>query len=315
MEHLKDATLETLSNAWEQAWTSYSAVVKQVQDYGHSSIEKAQIEYDAAKTNLSERTKDIRDWVAQNGEKLQDNASELQADTYEKLGTARKEAYEKYLQSKEGLKGLFSQAHQEANRDVETAETQIKKASARLEKHLATSSEENKEEWEKTKAKLESAKQRAQSELDEAKAHAETLGARVSGWSQDVIKTLGDESEFLTQRAKDLGEKISHFASESKEKVEESSAFNTIQDKWNVVYKVAQEEATYAQEIWTKAQETLADFWQSAKAAVGLDATPDLLKTPEPKEHHTAETTQKSAPNAEQTEEVVIPEGSGVLLN
>eukprot|EP01103_Thecamoeba_quadrilineata_P005731 TRINITY_DN15499_c0_g1_i1.p1 TRINITY_DN15499_c0_g1~~TRINITY_DN15499_c0_g1_i1.p1 ORF type:complete len:367 (-),score=83.34 TRINITY_DN15499_c0_g1_i1:154-1227(-) len=317
MEHLKDSTYDTLSNAWEQAWVSYSTVVKQLQSYGHSSIEKAQSEYDAAKNNLDARTKDIQEWIGQNGEKFKENASDLQADAYDKLGTTRKEAYEKYIQAKESLKSLFTQAHQEASKDTENAENQIKKATARLEKHLAsTPSDETKAEWEKTKASLESAKQRAQTEFDEAKAHSESLGARVSGWSQDVLKTLGTESEFVAQRAKDLGEYVSKFATDSKEKVEDSTVGNLLQDKWNAIYKATQEESAYATDIWNKAKESLANFWQTAKEAVGLeDVSSDVTKTPDQPRTADKEVTLEGPQVVEIHNEVPVPEGSGVLLN
>jgi len=323
MEHIKDTTLETITSAWEQAWISYNNVVKQLQDYGHSSIEKAQSEYDTAKTNLAERTKEIRDWISEHGEKWKEDANGLQADAYEKMGYARKEAYEKYLQSKEGLKSLFSEAHQEASKDLEAAENNIKKATSRLEKHLTiTPSDETKDEWEKTKAKLESTKQRAQTEFEEAKAHAESLGARVSGWTHDVMNTLKDESEFLTQRAKEIGDNVAQFASDSKEKVEETteSASNVLQDKWNAIYKASQDESTYALEMWNKAKESLANFWHSAQEAVGMDVS-EIVKTPEIKEHHAStEDKEMSEIKTEKKEESlteqepVIPEGSGVLL-
>jgi len=323
MEQIKDTTYETITNAWEQAWASYSTVVKQLQDYGHSSIEKAQSDYDAAKTNLDARTKDIRDWISQHGEKLKEDASDIQADAYEKMGTARKEAYEKYIQSKEGLKSLFSQASQEATRDLENAENQIKKATSRLEKHLANlPSDETKAEWEKTKEKLEAAKQRAQTEVEEAKAHSESLGTRVSGWSQDVLKTLGEESEFLTQRAKQLGEQISQYAAGTTVGETTENAGNAIQDKWNAIYKAAQDESTYALEIWNKAKDSLANIWQTAKEVVGLEEpAADVAKTPETKEHRSTTAQDASTDNTssgpqviEKHDEAPIPEGSGVLL-
>jgi len=334
IEHLKDATLETLSNAWEQAWISYATVWKQLQDYGHSSIEKSQAEYDAAKTNLAQRTRDISDWISQHGEKLQEDASGLQAEAYSKMGTARKEAYEKYLQSKESLKNLFNSAHEEATKDVEAAEKQLKKATSRLENHgTSASTPENKDEWEKIKTKLEAAKQRAQTELDEAKAHSETLGVRLSGWAQDVMQTLKDESEFLTDRAKKLGEQVSAYASESKEKVDQTaeSASNSLQDQWNGIYRSAQDDSAYALDIWNSAKDTFANFWQSAKEAVGLDnASNELLKTPDVKEQRSLaedKASQESSSTQKETkiessstqketkiEPVEIPEGSGVLL-
>jgi hypothetical protein len=334
MEQIKDTTYETLSNAWEQAWTSYSSAIKQLQDYGHSSIEKAQAEYDSAKTNLDARTKEIRDWISQHGEKLKEDAGDLQADAYEKMGNARKEAYEKYLQSKEGLTSLFSQASQEASKDLENAENQIKKATSRLEKHIANiPSDETKAEWEKTKAKLESAKQRAQTEFDEAKAHSESLGTRVSGWTQDVLKTLGEESEFLTQRAKQLGEQISHYEYTAGSTVGETteSAGNAVKDKWNAIYKAALEESNTASDIWNKAKESLANLWQTAKEVVGLEDSSAVLKTPETKEHRqdTNEDTSSEKRDTSSSKDVTTlpgpqviekhddtpaPEGSGVLL-
>jgi len=329
MEHLKDSTFESISHAWEQAWMTYNNVVKQVQEYGHSSIEKAQEEYDAAKNNLAARTNDIRDWITENGGKWREDVNGLQADAYEKMGTARKEAYEKYIQSKEALKSLYSQAHQEASKDLEAAENNIKRATDRLEKHMSSiPSDETKEEWEKTKTKMESAKLRAQTEFDEAKAHAETLGTRVSGWTQDVLKTMKDESEFLTQRAKDIGEQVSNFASESKEKVEETaeSAGNTLQDKWNAIYKFSQDESAYALEMWNKAKDSLSNFWEYAKESVAMDVS-EVMKTPELKERRMKDvneekteakkkemSSEKTVNTDEQNAEPFIPEGSGVLL-
>jgi len=320
MEQIKDTTLETITSAWEQAWVSYNSVVKQIQVYGQSSIEKAQAEYDTAKNNLALRTKEIKDWITEHGEKWKEDANGLQADAYEKMGSARKEAYEKYLQSKEGMKSLFREAHQEASKDLEAAENNIKKATSRLEKHLTiTPSDETKDEWENTKAKLETTKQRAQTEFEEAKAHAESLSARVSGWTNEVMNTLKDESEFLTQRAKEIGDNVANFASESKDKVEETteSTGNVLQDKWNTIYKAAQDESTYALEMWNKATESLAMIWHSAQEAVGMDVseivkTPEVARKEEDKEMSEIKTDKKE--ESLKKNENIIPDGSGILL-
>jgi len=304
-----------MEHMWEQAWVSYSSAIKQLQDYGHSSIEKAQADYDAAKNNLAARSKDIRDWIAEHGEKWKEDAEGLQADGYEKMRSARKEAYDKYIQSKESLKGFFSEAHQEASKDLEAAENNMKRAGDRLEKHITNApSDEAKEEWENTKSKLESAKKRAQSEFDEAKAHSESLGTRVSGWTQDVLNTMKEESEFLTQRAKEIGEQVAHFATDSKEKVEETteSAGNILQDKWNNIYKFSQEESAYALDMWNKAKDSLVNFWQYAKEAVGMDVS-EVLQTPETEHREESSVKKEESVNTEHIE-TPIPEGSGVLL-
>jgi len=281
MEQVKESTYETLSSAWEQAWTTYSSIVDQLKQYGHTAIETSTAEYEVAKANLAERTKELQNWIAENGQKLKEESSDIQIEAAHKLHVARKEAYDKYLQSKDALRNLFTTSEQEAKEGVRNAEEQVRKTSQSLEKHVESAADKSSEEFNKTKLKLEEAKIKAEKELENAKAHINELSGKVKTWSEEVSNTLSEQSEFLSLRMQQMKEQLYDAASNSKEKVEETTeaASKVIAEKWNQVYVLLQEDSKYAVEKFTQFKDTVQEKVEDVLVATGIT---ESQNTPNP---------------------------------
>jgi hypothetical protein len=297
MEQVKETTYETLSSAWEQAWVAYSAVVKQLKDYGHTAIDTASAEYELAKTNLAERTKDLQNWVVENGHKLKEESSEIQIETAHKLHQARKDAYEKYIQSKDALKSMFYTSQEDAKEALKSAEEQVQKTSRSLEKHVESAVDKTGDEFQNTKLRLEEAKLKAQKEFEEAKANMETISGKVSSWSQEVVKVLSEQSEFLSQRVVQMKDQLYDVASQSKEKVEETTgaAGKAVSDKWEQIYNTLKEDAQIAMDKLTQVKDSVQESLEGALVAAGIT---ESLVTPPParSEKIAAEQTQVEPP-------------------
>jgi len=283
MEQVKDTTYDTLRSAWEQAWTSYTSVVQQIKVYGYTAIETATAEYDQAKTNLAERTKDLQNWVVENGHKLREEKDEIQIETAHKLHQARKEAYEKYIQSKDSLTRMFSSSQQEAKEDLRNAQEAVRKTTINLDRHLQSSAEQSGEEFQATKMRLEEAKNKALQELEEAKTHMITLSGKVSNWSQEVVKVLSEQSDYLSQRVTNMKDQLYDAASHSKENIENTTeaAGKVISEKWEQIYKTLQEDSTYALDKLTQVKNSVQETIEEALAAAGITESP-ALQTPPP---------------------------------
>jgi predicted component of type VI protein secretion system len=246
-------------SAWEKAWQSYSQVSKQLTDYGHFAIEKANKEYEDSKANLASKTKDLKDMLQEQGDKMKEGSSDLQVEAIQKLYIARREAYEKYLKTKESLKVLFMNAYKESEENIKTAEDQVKNTTSSLQKHLENVLNTTDEEFKLTKLKLEEAKEKALKNFEEAKAHAVSLSERISSWSEDVLKILSEESLFLSENVKQISQCVIKM---SKEKAEGTESL--IYEKSQEVFDTLKEEALYALDIFNGAKESLKDFWKTA---------------------------------------------------
>jgi len=278
---VKEIIYETLVSAWEQAWSSYATIVEQLKQYGHTAIEKATAEYEVAKTNLAEKTKELQDWIAENGHKLREESSELQAETAHKLHVARKEAYEKYWQSKESLRRMFYTSQEEAKEDLRNAQEQVRKTTRNLERHVESAAEKTGEDFEATKKKLEEAKIQAEKEYESVKAHINTLSGKVSSWTEEVVRVLSEQSELLSKRATEMKDQLVVVASDSKEKVEETSeaAGKVISEKWNLIYDSLKDESAYALEKLTQVKDTVQEKVEDVLVATGITQS---LETPPP---------------------------------
>lgn len=289
MEQVKESTLDTLRSAWEQAWLSYSSVVRQLKEYGYTAIEKATAEYDLARENLAERTKELQTWIIDNGQKLRDESSDIQVETAHKLHEARKEAYEKYILSRDALKRMFLSSQVEAKEDLRNAKEQLRKTKLNLERHLKNSTDTNSEEFERTKLKLEEAKTLAEKELEDAKAHSHTLYDKISTWSDDVLKILSEQSEFLSQRVLQMRDQLMGVASESKEKVEDATeaAGKVMSNTWEQIFNSLKDESVYAYDKLKQFKDSVQESLKGALEAAEITDT----KTPvlaEKKQEQTA---------------------------
>jgi len=296
MEQVTESTYETICSAWEQAWSTYSSIVEQIKLYGNTAIEKGTAEYEVAKTNLAERTKELQSWFAENGQKLKEESSDIQVETAHKLHVARKEAYEKYLQSKDALKRMFYTTQEEAKEDLNSAQEQVRKTTRSLEKHLESASDKTSQEFNITKLKLEEAKAKAEKKLDAAKAHMSDLSGKVSTWTEEVVKVLSEQSELLSQRVTQMKDQIYDVASQSKEKVEETTeaAGKALSEKWGQIYTSLQEESTYALDKLSQVKDTVQEKVEDALVATGIS---ESLDTPPPTEKaNTVEKTVEEPP-------------------
>jgi DNA repair exonuclease SbcCD ATPase subunit len=279
MEQVKENTYDTLRSAWEQTWSSYASIVEQLKQYGQTAIEKATSEYEAAKTNLSERTTELQNWVVENGHKLKEESSDLQVETAHKLHQARKEAYEKYVLSKDALRRMFLTSQEEAKEDLRNAQEQVRKTSRNVERHIESAADKTSEEFQSTKLKLEEAKTKAEKELEAAKAHISELSGKVSTWTEEVVKILSEQSEILSKRVIQMKDQIVEVASESKEKVEESTAGKVLSEKWNQIYSSLQEESTYALDKLSQFKDSVQGKLEDVLIATGIT---ESLETPPP---------------------------------
>jgi hypothetical protein len=281
MEQVKENTYDTLRSAWEQTWSSYATIVEQLKQYGQTAIEKATSEYEAAKTNLSERTTELQNWAVENGHKLKEESSDLQVETAHKLHQARKDAYEKYVQSKDALRRMFLTSQEEAKEDLRNAQEQVRKTTRNVERHLESAADKTSEEFLNSKLKLEEAKTQAEKELEAAKAHISELSGKVSTWTEEVGKVLSEQSEILSKRVIQMKDQIVDVAAESKEKVEESteSAGNALSEKWNQIYSSLQEESTYALDKLSQFKDSVQGKLEDVLIATGIT---ESLETPPP---------------------------------
>jgi len=230
---------------------------------------------------LAERTTELQNWIAENGNKLKEESSDLQVEAAHKLHVARKEAYDKYIQSKDALKNLFTTSQQEAQERVRNAEEQARKTSQSLEKHLESFADKTNEEFNQTKLTLEEAKIKAEKELENANAHINELSGRVSTWSQEVGNILSEQSEFLSLRMQQMKEQLYDAASNSKEKVEETTeaATKVISEKWDQIYNLLKEDSAYAIEKLTQFKDTVQEKLEDVLVATGIT---ESLNTPPP---------------------------------
>lgn len=108
-----------------------------------------------------------------------------------------------------------------------------------------------------------------------------TLSGKVSNWSQEVIKILSDQSEYLTQRATNMKDQLYDAASQSKENIEATTeaASKVISEKWEQIYKTLQEDSTYALDKLTQVKNTVQESLEDALAAAGIT---ESQQTPPP---------------------------------
>jgi len=197
---------------------------------------------------------------------------ELQVEEALKLHAARKEAYDKYLETKDALRVLYTNSEKESHEGVKSAEEQVKKTGQNLERHLESAADKTSEEYTKTKAKLEEAKVKAEKELEVAKAHVSELYGKVATWSHDVGTTLSEQSESLTSRLQQMKGQLIDAASASKDKVEETTeaATKVISDKWNQIYNLLKDDSDYALQKLTQFKETVQEKIQDVLVASGV---------------------------------------------
>jgi len=285
MEQVKETTFETLRSAWEQTWSTYSGVVRQLKVYGYTAIEKSTAEYDLARDNLAERTKELQTWIIENGQKMRDESSDIQVETAHKLHQARKDAYEKYIHSKDALKSMFLSSHEEAKEDLRNAQEQVRKTSINLERHLKNSTDANNEEFQNTTRKLEEAKNTAEKELEEAKAHNHTLSGKISTWSEEVVKVLSEQSEFLSQRVLQMRDQLFGVASEAKVKVEDATedAGKVMSSTWEQIFNSLKDESVYAYDKLKQVKDSIQESLGGVFEAAGITDT-DTRKIPSEKQ-------------------------------
>lgn len=283
MEQVKESTLDTLRSAWEQAWSTYSGVVRQLKEYGFTAIEKATAEYDLARQNLAERTKELQTWIIENGQKLRDESSDIQVETAHKLHEARKEAYEKYILSRDGLKRMFLASQAESKEDLRNAQEQLRKTTINLERHLKNSSNSDSEEFKRTTQNLEEAKSLAEKELEEAKSHHSSLSDKISIWSDDVVKILSEQSEFLSQRVLQMRDQLFGVASESKVKIENATedAGKVMSNTWEQIFNSLKDESVYAYDKLKQFKDSVKESLEGALEVAGISETTQSDRLPD----------------------------------
>jgi hypothetical protein len=278
MEQVKETTFEALSSAWEQAWVSYSTVVQQLKEYGSTAIETATAEYELAKKNLAERTKELQTWIIENGQMMRDDPKSAEIETAYELHKARKEAFEKYIHSKDDLRRVFLVSQEEAKDNVRDAQEQVRKTSLNLEKHLKNSSDI--EAFRNTKMKLEKANSKAQKELEESRAHIRSLYGNISSWSKEVEKILSEQSEFLSQRVLQMRDQL--FDKTTKAKVEEVKVEprKIMSERWEEIFNSLKDEYEYALDKMTQAQNSVPESLEAVLEPTDIIESQQISQLP-----------------------------------